>query len=105
MWGDYHSQWEVSAGAQQTAQSWSGWVGRNSDSSRGATHTMSDPKQCTLQCVKNGTKYVLLVGEPADHVYTLEGNASEFEKLASAMAKVQGDLNGTTLKVTKVEGE
>ena len=90
---------------QQSAQSWSGWVGRISDSNCGAVHKMSDAKQCTLQCVKKGAKYVLLVGEPTDHIYKLEGNSSEFEKLAGAPAKVQGDLSGTTLKVTKAESE
>jgi photosystem II stability/assembly factor-like uncharacterized protein len=67
---------------QQTAQVWSGWVGK---------------------IEKSGSRYTLSVGEPAAHVYTLDGNAAEFEKFVGTLVKVQGDLNGTTLKVTKVE--
>jgi hypothetical protein len=84
-------------------QVWSGWVGKVSDSTCGATHKVADAKQCTLECVRNGAKYALIVGEPAAKVYTLDGNASDFEPLAGAMAKVQGDLNGTTVKVTTAE--
>jgi hypothetical protein len=89
--------------AQQTAQSWSGWVGKISDSTCGEKHKTADAKERTLQCVRDGAKYTLLVGEPAAKIYTLEGNASEFEKVAGSLAKVQGDLNGTTLKATSVE--
>jgi photosystem II stability/assembly factor-like uncharacterized protein len=67
---------------QQTAQMWSGWVGK---------------------IEKSGSRYTLAVGEPAAHVYTLDGNTAEFEKFLGTLVKVQGDLDGTTMKVTKVE--
>jgi hypothetical protein len=84
-------------------QVWSGWVGKVSDFTCGAMHKTADAKECTLMCARNGAKYALVVGEPAAKIYTLDGNASDFEPLAGAMAKVQGDLNGTTIKVTTAE--
>lgn len=94
---------QETAQAERTAQSWSGWVGKIADSTCGVKHKTSDAKQCTLDCVKSGAKYTLVIGEPGATVYTLDGNASEFEKLAGSLVKVQGDLSGITLKVTKVE--
>ena len=91
------------ARAESSSQAWSGWVGKVSDSTCGAKHKMADAKECTLMCVRNGAKYSLVVGEPAAKVFTLEDHASEFEGLAGAMAKVQGDLNGTTIRVTTAE--
>jgi hypothetical protein len=35
--------------------------------------------------------------------YTLDGDASKLEPLAGVMSKVQGDLDGTTVKVTTAE--
>jgi hypothetical protein len=61
---------------------WAGWVGK---------------------VEKSGSDYKLLVGEPTAHVYTLEGNSSEFEKFVGEMVKVQGDLSGTTLRATSIE--
>jgi hypothetical protein len=84
-------------------QVWSGWVGKVTDSACGAMHKTADAKQCTLMCVRNGAQYALVVGEPAANIYTLDGTGSSFEPLAGAMAKVQGDLNGTTIKVTSAE--
>jgi hypothetical protein len=96
--------WGSMAQAQPSStQAWSGWVGKVSDSNCGAKHKIADAKKCTLACVQKGAKYALVVGEPAAKVFTLEGHAADFEKLAGAMAKVQGDLNGTTIKVTSVE--
>ena len=91
------------ARAESSPQAWSGWVGKVSDSTCGAKHKMTDAKQCTLECVRKGAKYALIVGEPAAKVFTLEGHASNLEQLAGAMAKVQGDLNGTTIRATSVE--
>jgi len=68
--------------AQDTAGVWSGWVGK---------------------VEKSGEDYRLVIGEPADRVYTLEGNRAEFEKLVGQIVKVQGDLSGSTLRVTKIE--
>jgi len=96
-WGSFASA------QQQSPQVWSGWVGKVTDSTCGGTHKIADAKECTTQCVRGGAKYALAIGEPAAKVYTLEGNASSFEPLAGSMAKVQGDLNGTTVKVTTAE--
>lgn len=64
------------------ARVWSGWVGK---------------------IEKSGADYNLVIGEPAARVYTLEGNPAEFENLMGELVKVQGDLSGTTLRVTKIE--
>jgi hypothetical protein len=98
------SGWGGTVLAQQhSPQVWSGWVGKVTDSNCGAMHKIADAKECTLQCVRAGGKYALAIGEPAAKIYTLDGNSSSFEPLAGTMAKVQGDLNGTTVKVTTAE--
>jgi hypothetical protein len=88
----------VALGAPKT-QSYTGQV---SDSMCGAKHQMSDPAACTRACVKQGSKYALVVG---DKVYTLqadEKNAAELDKLAGEKAKVNGTLEGDTIKVSSV---
>lgn len=100
------SVWESQASAaapDRSPQVWSGWVGTVSDTNCGAKHKIADARQCTLMCVRNGAKYALVVGTPAAKVYTLDGHASDLEKLAGTMAKVQGDLKGNTIEVTSAE--
>jgi hypothetical protein len=69
--------------AGHTAKVWSGWVGKIEKDA--------------------GGDYNLVIGEPAARVYTLDGDSTEFENLVGELVKVQGDLSGTTLRVTKVE--
>ena len=83
-------------GARQTLE------GTISDATCGVKHGMmkdATDKQCTLGCVKMGSKYVLVIG---DKVYTLEGNAGNLEKLAGEKAKVTGTVEGTTVQVASV---
>ena len=76
--------------------------GTVSDAMCGVKHGMmqnATDKECTMACVKGGSKYALVVG---DKVYTLEGKAGDLEKFAGAKAKVTGTLDKDTLKVTSV---
>ena len=76
--------------------------GTISDTTCGVKHTMmknATDKQCTLGCVKMGSKYALVVG---DKVYTLDGKAGNMEKLAGEKAKVTGTVDGTTIQVASI---
>ena len=72
-----------------------------SDSMCGAKHMAKDksPAECTRSCVKQGTKYALVVGKK---VYTLEGHEAELVKLTGARATVKGNLTGETVAVQTV---
>lgn len=79
-------------------------TGKVSDAMCGAKHMMSgDAAQCTRACVKNGSKYALLVG---DKVYTLEAkdkaSLDKLSELADKSAKVQGTVSGDTIQVSSV---
>ena len=78
------------------------FTGQVSDAMCGAKHQMPDPAACTRACVKQGSKYALVVG---DKVYTLqadEKNAASLDKLAGEKAKVSGTLEGDSIKVSSV---
>ncbi len=77
-------------------------TGTVTDAMCGAKHTMmkdTPDKKCTLECVKMGSKYGLIVG---DKVYDLDGKEGDLEKFAGAKAKVSGTLDGNTVKVKSV---
>ena len=88
----------ATAAAFAANQSLTGEVG---DAMCGAKHMMpgESPASCTRECVKGGSKYVLIVG---DKVYTLEGHGADLDKLAGQKAKVTGDLKGETMTVANV---
>lgn len=80
------------------------FTGEVSDAMCGAKHEMGgDAAACTRECVKNGSKYALVVG---DKVYTLDTSdkaaLAELDKLAGAKAKITGVENGTTIQVRTV---
>jgi hypothetical protein len=83
------------AGQQKTL------TGVVSDNMCGAQHMLKDKTaaECTRLCVKQGQKYALVVGQT---VYTLEGHATELEKLAGARATVKGKVSGDTVTVESV---
>jgi hypothetical protein len=70
-----------------------------SDSMCGASHMAKDKTaaECTRMCVKDGSKYGLVVG---DKVYTLSGHEAELDKLAGEKATIKGDVSGTDVKVS-----
>jgi hypothetical protein len=67
----------------------------------GAKHMMQgSAADCVRACVKEGSKYALVVG---DTVYTLDGgDQAAIDKLAGERAKVTGTVNGKTVKVQSV---
>jgi hypothetical protein len=78
------------------------FTGKVSDAMCGAHHMMagSSDADCTRACVKQGSKYALVVG---DDVYTLEGgDAAALDKLAGQKATVSGTLKGKTITVASV---
>ena len=78
------------------------FTGKVSDSMCGAKHMMAGASDadCTRACVRQGSKYVLVVG---DNVYTLEGgDAATLDKLAGQNATVSGTLKGKTITVASV---
>ena len=89
------------AGMLFAAAKGTSWEGTVSDAMCGAKHAMpgASDRDCTLACVKKGSKYALVVG---DKVYTLEGKTAGLEKYAGAKAKVTGTLKGDTIQVASV---
>ncbi len=77
------------------------WTGTVSDAMCGKKHMMAgmSDKACTLECVKKGSKYALVV---SDKVFTLEGKTSGLEQFAGGKAKVTGTLSGETITVESV---
>ena len=88
----------MGAGKSQT------YTGKVSDAMCGAKHMMAgDSAGCLKACVKQGSKYALVVGEK---VYTLDSSdKATLDKLASLAdknAKVSGTANGDTIAVSSV---
>jgi len=79
------------------------FIGQVSDAMCGAKHMSGPPAECTRACVKQGSKYALVVG---DKVYTLEtddqATLAKLDSLAGEKAKVSGTLDGDTIKVSSV---
>jgi hypothetical protein len=80
------------------------FTGEVGDTMCGAKHEMGGSKaECTKECVKQGSKYALIVG---DKVYTLETTdkaaLDQLDKLSGMNAKVTGTANGTTIQVSSV---
>jgi len=78
--------------------------GKVSDTMCGAKHAMAgNDADCTRACVKQGSKYALVVG---DKVYTLETSdkaaLDKLNSLAGATAKVTGDIKGDSIAVKSV---
>lgn len=75
--------------------------GTVSDAMCEAKHVMAgvSDRECTLACVKKGSKYALVVD---DKVYTLEGKTKGLEKFAGEKAKVTGTATDNTITVASV---
>ncbi len=83
------------SGAQKTL------TGVVSDAMCGQTHMMKDKPDadCLRYCVKQGTKYALVVGKT---VYTLEGHEAELDKYAAQKVTLKGTVKGETMTVETV---
>lgn len=76
------------------------FAGVISDSMCGASHMMpGSPKACTLKCVKDGSKFVLV--DPAGKVYQLT-NQTAPRPFAGEKVKVVGTLTGDTIAVKSI---
>ncbi len=83
------------------AETFTGEVG---DAMCGAKHEMGGSKaDCTRDCIKQGSKYALIVG---DKVYTLETSdktvLDQLDKLAGMQAKVTGTTDKDVIQVGSV---
>ncbi len=78
------------------------FVGSISDSMCGAKHMMpgKSDKDCTLECVKGGAKYVL--ADATGKIYQLSDQKKP-EEFAGQKVKVTGALKGDTITVTSIE--
>ena len=77
-------------------------VGTIGDSMCGAKHMMpgESDKDCTLECVKGGAKYIL-VGT-GGKIYQLSDQKTP-QQFAGAKVKVAGTLKGDTISVTSID--
>jgi len=83
------------------------WTGTISDSKCGASHkAMTEHNKnltdsaCAQACVKGGAKFVLAAG---DKIYVLENQKDPALALyAGKMVTVDGDLQGDTIRATKI---
>ena len=83
------------------AETFTGEIG---DAMCGAKHEMGGSKaDCTRDCIKQGSKYVLIVGDKVYNIETTDKTAlDQLDKLAGMNAKVTGTANGTTIQVASV---
>jgi len=92
----------VPAFAQQS------WTGQISDSMCKAKHEeaaegagkMAD-RDCTISCVKGGSKYVLLVDGKVYQIANQDNK--DLSTFAGQSVKISGELKGETITVAKVE--
>ncbi len=76
------------------------FTGSIGDSMCGAKHMPGESaKDCTLGCVKDGSKYILI--DPSGKIYQLSDQKTP-EKFAGANVKVTGTLKGDTITVTSI---
>jgi hypothetical protein len=78
------------------------FVGSISDSMCGAKHMMpgESDRDCTLECVKAGAKYILV--DPGGKIYQLSDQKSP-EPFAGSKVQVTGTLKGDTIVVRSME--
>lgn len=72
-----------------------------SDSMCGKKHMMpgKPDAECTKECVKEGAKYVLVVG---DKIYTLNAKPAMIEPFAGKHVQIKGEVNQNTINVTEI---
>jgi len=77
------------------------FVGSIGDSMCGAKHMMpgESDKDCTLGCIKEGAKYILI--DPSGKIYQLSDQKRP-QAFAGAKVKVTGTLSGDTITVTSI---
>ena len=90
----------LAAGISLAAPAAKTFVGSIGDSMCGAKHMLGESdKDCTLGCVKQGAKYILI--DPSGKIYQLSDQKKP-EQFAGAKVKVTGTLSGDTISVTSI---
>lgn len=88
-------------GAEKTAAKGKVFTGSISDKMCGAKHMMGgSAKDCTLECVKAGSKFVLV--DANGKVYDLSDQEKP-KAFAGAKVKVMGSLKGDEIEVSSIE--
>jgi hypothetical protein len=92
----------LSAGSALLRAATQTFDGTISDSMCGKKHMMpgKSDAECTKECVKEGSAYVLVTGKK---VYTLAGMPDDLAKFAGKHVKVQGELKQNTITVSAVQ--
>jgi hypothetical protein len=86
------------APAKATSQTWTGTI---SDAMCKGMHNGKDAKQCTADCIKNGSKYVLVVDDKT--IYNIENQKfKDLPKFAGDNAVVTGTIKDDTITITKM---
>jgi hypothetical protein len=86
------------APAKATSQTWTGTI---SDAMCKGMHNGKDAKQCTADCIKNGSKYVLVVDDKT--IYNIDNQKfKDLPKFAGDAAVVTGTLKDDTITITKM---
>ena len=96
---------ESSAGhlnSVSATQQFSGMITDSQCGARHATDSGKSPAECARECVRRGSKYVLVDGDVS---YTLAGNRIAIDRLAGQRAQVQGILDGDILTVTSATAQ
>jgi len=82
------------------------FIGQISDSSCGASHSKmtgqhgKSNRDCTLACIKGGSKYVFVSG---GSVYQIDNQSfADLDKRAGQMVEITGDMKGDTITVSKI---
>jgi hypothetical protein len=76
-----------------------------SDASCGSQHMMMtiSPAECTRQCVRNGSKYTLIVGDKTYVLNTADkGILTVLDQQAGKKVTVSGTVNGVAVEVSTV---
>ena len=84
------------------------WTGKISDSACGAKHeeaaenegVMPD-RECTQACVRGGSKYVLVVDGKVLQIANQDNK--DLATHAGHLVKMTGEMNGTSITVSKIE--
>ncbi len=85
------------------------FIGQISDSSCGASHSKmagqhgKSDRDCTLACVKAGSKYVFVSG---GSVYQIDNQSfADLAKRAGQKVEITGDMKGDTVTISKISGK
>ena len=68
-------------------------------SARHVKHPELDSPRCARECVRTGAKYILIDGDTS---YNLQGNFAQLAQFAGQRAKVNGSLQGSTIRVSSI---